>query len=839
MNSFEQRGKKLYAASLAAGNISFRDTPNSTSQRMRDSQFTLGSVASENHNNSSFSFHGRPLDTTSMKKSARTMTQSHHPQHSSDDEDEDSDWDSEPELEMATVQEAARLSRRVPSIRNNSKSMTTQQQHVPITHQSKSNGGGSSTPFYCQEIGPQLDLGYQWPQQPLHETKGFVKVSAGNTSSRQRRVDQMLLARRQKQHRNSLLSMTVNLKDTYSAKNPKFAYDQDKIPKRILTKPSKPFRNEMNDNENYDYILKVNEILGHDPNYQYRVIDLLGQGTFGQVVKCERISTGELFSVKVIKNKSAYKTQSCMEIEILKKLNKQLDPDDKHHILRLHHIFSHKHHLCLVFELLSYNLYDLIGHNRYKGFAPEKVRAFAVQILDTLCLLKEAKIIHCDLKPENILLVSEKSLTIKVIDFGSSCHEANRIYTYIQSRFYRSPEVLLNMRYTGAIDMWSFGCIVAELFLGLPLFPGSSEYNQLFRIVEMLGVPSKDMLSKGRNTKKFFNKKQIGPDNYEYELKSREQYSQENNKNELPRKKYFPQTKLKDIIMMFNNGKPSLSREEERRRAASGSSYYLNEDEERQKEIEARLCILDFLYGVLELNPLKRWTPQQALQHPFITQKPYTGPFKPDDQIKSMLPSTSNSLANLDVTNDKPSGSLRSNRRRAESMGKPTAPEQIQIIAKKIQSPINKYPKEQNHSHQQQQHESYSEQPPSDAYRQRNTRSQGDYIGLLPPEVPSTNVVKERKVKISQQIKVRTGSHESMRVPPTDGQTVRGGLDGGNRAGSKYNVRKAHAGEAAGGLLMMRRDDSDDRVPQASTSTTKRTMAGAFKRRSNNHVVKP
>ncbi|GAN10223.1 kinase-like protein [Mucor ambiguus] len=808
MNNFEQRGKKLYAASLAAGNISFRDTPNSTSQRMRDSQFTLGSVASESHNNSSFSFHGRPLDAASMKKSARTMTQTHHQQqqqqHSSEDDDEDSDWDSEPELEVARVQEAARLSRRVPSIRNNNKSIMTvtqQQQHVPTTHQSKTSDGGSSSPFYCQEIGPQLDLGYQWPQQPLYETRGFVKVSPGNTSSRQRQVDRMLLARRQKHHRNSLLSMTVNLKDTYSAKDPKFAYDQNKVPKRILTKPSKPFRNEMNDNENYDYILKVNEILGHDPNYQYRVIDLLGQGTFGQVVKCERISTGELFSVKVIKNKSAYKTQSCMEIEILKKLNKQLDPDDKHHILRLHHIFSHKHHLCLVFELLSYNLYDLIGHNRYKGFAPEK------------------------------------SLTIKVIDFGSSCHEANRIYTYIQSRFYRSPEVLLNMRYTGAIDMWSFGCIVAELFLGLPLFPGSSEYNQLFRIVEMLGVPSKDMLSKGRNTKNFFNKKQIGPDNYEYELKSREQYSQENNKNELPRKKYFPQTKLKDIIMMFNNGKPSLSREEERRRTAAGSSYYLNEDEERQKEVEARLCILDFLYGVLELNPLKRWTPQQALQHPFITQKPYTGPFKPDDQIKSMFPNTSNSLANLDATNDKPSGSLRSNRRRAESMGKPTAPEQIQIIAKKIQSPINKYPKEQNQ--QPQQHESYSKQPLSDAYRQRNTRSQGDYIGLLPPEVPSASAVKERKVKISQQIKVRTGSHESMRVPPTDGQTVRGGLDGGNRAGSKYNVRKAHAGEAAGGLLMMRRDDSDDRVPQASTSTTKRTMAGAFKRRSNNNVVKP
>lgn len=61
------------------------------------------------------------------------------------------------------------------------------------------------------------------------------------------------------------------------------------------------------------------------------------------------------------------------------------------------------------------------------------------------------------------------------------------MYTYIQSRFYRSPEVLVGLPYTSAIDMWSLGCIAAELFLGLPLFPGSSEYNQITRIVEMIG----------------------------------------------------------------------------------------------------------------------------------------------------------------------------------------------------------------------------------------------------------------------------------------------------------------------------------------------------------------
>ena len=82
---------------------------------------------------------------------------------------------------------------------------------------------------------------------------------------------------------------------------------------------------------------------------------------------------------------------------------------------------------------------------------------------------------------------SEESPTIKVVDFGSACHERHTVFTYIQSRFYRSPEVMLGLPYSTAIDMWSVGCIAVELFLGLPLFPGSSEYNQITRIVEMFG----------------------------------------------------------------------------------------------------------------------------------------------------------------------------------------------------------------------------------------------------------------------------------------------------------------------------------------------------------------
>lgn len=194
------------------------------------------------------------------------------------------------------------------------------------------------------------------------------------------------------------------------------------------------------------------------------------------------------------------------DISHVAQLNNQCDPHDEHHILRLRDSFIHKNHLCLVFELLSSNLYELIKQNQFQGLSTQLVKVFTAQLLDSLTVLKEARLIHCDLKPENILLKScvlvlsrdaylfihpasrrLQSPQIKVIDFGSACHERQTVYTYIQSRFYRSPEVLLGIPYTAAIDMWSLGCIAVELFLGLPLFPGTSEYNQITRIVEMLG----------------------------------------------------------------------------------------------------------------------------------------------------------------------------------------------------------------------------------------------------------------------------------------------------------------------------------------------------------------
>ena len=204
-----------------------------------------------------------------------------------------------------------------------------------------------------------------------------------------------------------LQALTTHLPATYRICNPAFQYSSTRNPRRVLTKPSKGVKNDGYDNEDSDYILYVNDILGsEETNHKtrYLILDVLGQGTFGQVVKCQNLKTQEVVAVKVVKNKTAYFNQSMMEVSVLDLLNGRMDRNDDHHILRLKDTFIHRQHLCLVFELLSVNLYELIKQNQFRGLSTTLVRVFAQQLLNGLCLLGKARLVHCDLKPENILL---------------------------------------------------------------------------------------------------------------------------------------------------------------------------------------------------------------------------------------------------------------------------------------------------------------------------------------------------------------------------------------------------------------------------------------------------
>ena len=197
-----------------------------------------------------------------------------------------------------------------------------------------------------------------------------------------------------------LLSLTCELPELYRRCNPSFSYSRHANPRRVLTEPSERCGNGGYDNAHANLVLSVNDVLHSDSGAfrSFRVLELLGEGTFGQVVKCEDCERHVLRAVKVIKNKPAYYNQALMEIRLLTTLNTQYDVDDRHHMLRLLDHFTYKHHLCLVFELLSVNLYELIKQNQFRGLAMHLIRTFLRQLTDALIVLRRAAVIHCDLK---------------------------------------------------------------------------------------------------------------------------------------------------------------------------------------------------------------------------------------------------------------------------------------------------------------------------------------------------------------------------------------------------------------------------------------------------------
>ncbi|KAL7549538.1 hypothetical protein ACHAWF_012804 [Thalassiosira exigua] len=240
------------------------------------------------------------------------------------------------------------------------------------------------------------------------------------------------------------------------------------------------------DDENYDYILTPNELV-HDG--RYRLQRRIGKGSFGQVVKAVDVQTQREVAIKIIKSRRPFLLQARTEIGLLTHLNEN-DPQDQHNVVRLLTTFVHRNHQCLVFEMLSLNLYELLKNTHFAGVSLNLIRKFAKQILKGLAYLArpDVDIIHCDLKPENILLRHPKRSGIKVIDFGSSCRSSQRMYSYIQSRFYRSPEVMLGLPYGVAIDVWSLGCILVEMHTGEPLFSGTDQFDQMQKIVAVSQV---------------------------------------------------------------------------------------------------------------------------------------------------------------------------------------------------------------------------------------------------------------------------------------------------------------------------------------------------------------
>ena len=261
------------------------------------------------------------------------------------------------------------------------------------------------------------------------------------------------------------------------------------------------------DDDKANYILIRNDHI----SYRYEILKILGKGSFGIVCECFDHKEKEKIALKIIKNTKSLSTQAEIEIKILNLINEN-DPQKNYHLVRIKDSFIFRGHVCIVTELLGVNLYELQKSKSFSSFPSTIIKRYAFEILSSLKYLKSLQIIHCDLKPENILLTLDGKNSIKLIDFGSSCMAKEKLFTYIQSRFYRSPEVILGIGYTCSIDMWSLGCILAELSSGNPLFPADSEIELLQMIMQLKGAAPPDMLKQSLKRNKFFHMNEILPD---------------------------------------------------------------------------------------------------------------------------------------------------------------------------------------------------------------------------------------------------------------------------------------------------------------------------------------
>lgn len=330
--------------------------------------------------------------------------------------------------------------------------------------------------------------------------------------------------------------------------------------------------------ESKEFPIRMNSIVAA----RYQILEYLGSAAFSRAVQCLDLESNKMVCMKIIKNEKDFFDQSLDEIKLLKYINVNGDVDENC-VLRLYDYFYHKEHLIIITELLRDNLYEFSKFNRESGddpyFTLGRLQKIAKQVLTALEYVHSLRLIHCDLKPENILIRSYCRCEVKVIDFGSSCFVDDHLTSYVQSRSYRAPEVMLGLPYDQKIDLWSLGCILAELWTGYVLFQNDSVQSLLARILGIIGDFPYHLMTRGRYVPQYFT--QEG------------QLYQELDGPACPERGRR--------LHLLVPKRTSL-----RQRMRTDSEEFL-----------------DFLEQLLQLDPAKRPTATEALQHPWITKCKY------------------------------------------------------------------------------------------------------------------------------------------------------------------------------------------------------------------------
>ncbi|KAJ5079266.1 protein kinase superfamily protein [Anaeramoeba ignava] len=334
------------------------------------------------------------------------------------------------------------------------------------------------------------------------------------------------------------------------------------------------------------YLPQINEII----DTRYRIIAIQGSGVYSTVVRAEKLEeTHQEVAIKILRNKEMMRRAGLKEAEILQKL-KEKDPKRKCHFVELYEHFEYRNHLCLVFEMLSMNLRELLRkYGRNTGICLDAVQYYSKQLFISLKHLKNCKIIHTDIKPENVLVDKSKK-TLKLADFGTARHaDENEITEYLASMFYRAPEVIIGLPYSYGIDMWALGCTLAELYTGSVVFPGRSNNDMLRLHMETKGPFAKKVLKKALFVPKHFTQ------DFLFLHQSLDPITN---------------TLLTKPVVVEQNPQRSLY-----------SLLKIDQIPKSDKVMRNKLLqFKDLLEKIFILDPSKRITIEQAIAHPFLTQ---------------------------------------------------------------------------------------------------------------------------------------------------------------------------------------------------------------------------
>jgi dual specificity protein kinase YAK1 len=314
-----------------------------------------------------------------------------------------------------------------------------------------------------------------------------------------------------------------------------------------------------------------NDVFTDADGVPYRALEFINRGTFSDVFKCQMMCRPPLdVALKVFRSTPSYRGSAIREIRVHELLAGGPPLAGRDHVIEPFSTFEIGDHPCLVLPILTQFVFDHFEDRT--SFS--RIRSVIRNLLEAIHYVHACGLAHGDIKPDNMMYDQDGSGHIFLVDFGSAIQDFASVGRPIQTSFYRSPEVFLGMPVGPAIDLWSAGCVAAELFLGVPLFAYRNEDDIPFAMIAALGDMPPEIVHHGKNAGKYFAAGK-------------------------------PKEQPRDVCLQKHICKRQLAGRVTLDELVSG-----DDDETRH--------FRDFLRGLLSYDADERLSPDAALAHPFL-----------------------------------------------------------------------------------------------------------------------------------------------------------------------------------------------------------------------------